>query len=200
MKLIDLTGKKFNRLEVIERAENIGKKVAWKCRCDCGNEIVATGSALKSGNTQSCGCLHKENHSKHGMYKTRIYKTWGNMNARCYCKNSLRFDSYGGRGITVCDEWKNSFEAFYDWAMANGYADDLTIDRIDVNGNYEPENCRWVSNLEQQNNRRNNVLIEYGCESHTIAEWERILGIKKGNLHHMLKVKAFEEIVRGRTA
>lgn len=111
----------------------------------------------------------------HGMKKTRIYKSWERIKRRC--NNPKTYKNYGGRGIKVCDEWSKDFMAFYEWAMANGYRDDLTIDRIDVNGNYEPNNCRWVTMKEQENNRRNNHHITYNGETHTIAEWGDILNI-----------------------
>jgi hypothetical protein len=113
----------------------------------------------------------------HGMVGTRIYKTWERMKYRCFNPRAMNYQKYGARGITVCEEWKHSFKSFYDWAMANGYRDDLTIDRIDVNGNYEPSNCRWITMLEQQNNRRSNRYITYNGETHTMADWCRILNL-----------------------
>lgn len=115
---------------------------------------------------------------KHNMTHTRLYNTWCNMKARCYRKTMKRYERYGGRGIIVCEEWKNSFIAFKNWAMANGYKDDLTLDRINVDGNYEPNNCRWISNLEQQSNRGNNRMITYNGETKALCEWARIYGLK----------------------
>ena len=126
------------------------------------------------------------------------------MKARCYYKKDSRYMDYGGRGITVCKEWLDSFQAFYDWAMANGYADDLTIDRIDVDGNYEPSNCRWATRKQQGNNKRSNVLITYGEETHTLAEWAEKVGIKRTTLVSRLFVnhwdieKALFQPVRGK--
>lgn len=162
-KAVDLTGQKFGRLMVLERTENKGIQVCWKCQCDCGNITTTTSYHLRHGHTQSCGCLQIERtikaHKTHGKLKTRLHGIWTGMKARCYNPNRETYKNYGGRGITVCDEWKNSFQAFYDWAMANGYdpnakRGECTLDRIDNNGNYEPSNCRWVTMKEQNSNKR----------------------------------------------
>lgn len=115
----------------------------------------------------------------HGLTNTRLYRIWCNMKTRCYCKTDFHYPRYGARGIVVCTEWKNDFQAFYDWSMSNGYSDDLTIDRIDVNGNYEPQNCRWADNFTQANNTRRNRYYTYNNETHTLTEWSRIVGIKR---------------------
>lgn len=186
--LRDLTGQRFGRLIVIERAENKGKQVAWLCRCDCGAEITTRSDNLTSGGTQSCGCFNREQsskkHTKHGGSNTRLYDIWKKAKSRCNDKQNDRYADYGGRGITVCPEWSESFEAFRDWALANGYRDDLTIDRIDVDGNYTPKNCRWISNQKQQNNRRDNHYITYNGETHTITEWARIYKLSENALVH----------------
>ena len=187
-KFRDLTGQRFGRLTVIERSENHGKRVMWRCLCDCGNELITRGDALTEGKTQGCGCYNRErsseHHTKHGGSKTRLYREWLKVKTRCFNPKYSRYSDYGGRGICVCKEWSDSFEAFRDWAIANGYHDSLTIDRVNVNGNYEPSNCRWITNQEQQNNRRDNHYITYNGETHTITEWARIYGLSENGLVH----------------
>lgn len=186
----DLTNMKFGRLKVVKYLYTKQKKAIWLCQCDCGNSINVNAGALTSGNTKSCGCLkhdiakkhYSQLNKKHGMKNTKIYKKWLAIKKRCSKQYTKDYKNYGGRGIKVCDEWKNDFMNFYNWAIENGYREDLTLDRIDVNGNYEPNNCRWITNLEQQNNKRNNRYIEYNKEKHTISEWSRLTGINKNTL------------------
>lgn len=177
MNALNLVGQKYGRLTVLDRADNVKGRVAWKCECDCGNQVTVLSYSLRTGNTKSCGCLVSEKITKHGMHKTKLYRAWNNMISRCYCESFRSFRNYGGRGITVCDEWRNSFPVFADWAMNNGYREDLTIDRIDNEGNYEPSNCRWITNEAQQLNKRSNRRISFNGETRTIKEWSVITGI-----------------------
>lgn len=185
---IDLTGKKFGRLVVIERKENTKHGSSqWLCRCDCGNETVVDSQNLRGNKTLSCGCLQKEkamySNTTHGMFGTKIYRAWCHAKERCYNPNVKNYKDYGGRGIKMCDEWKNNPDKFIEWSLKNGFdinsfGDDCTIDRIDVNGDYCPENCRWVSKQEQANNTRTNHYLTYNGETKTLAQWSRELGIK----------------------
>lgn len=184
MKLDDLTGRKFGRLVVICRAANIGRKTAWLCKCDCGNTKVSTMSNLKSGHVTSCGCawkdivppLNKDLNTRHAESGTQLYRAWTNMRYRCNTPTCQCYKNYGGRGITICKEW-GEYESFRDWALNNGFMEGLSIDRIDVDGNYEPSNCRWVSDKTQQNNKRNNVTLTFGGQTHTLQEWSEMTGI-----------------------
>lgn len=183
---IDLTGQRFGRLTVLGRVWRLNNtNTFWLCRCDCGTLRIVLSNDLRVGKTKSCGCLNKENITTngltHGMTYSKLYRIWKAMKERCQNPNHKFHSYYGGRGIIVCEEWQK-FEPFYEWSMKNGYSDELEIDRIDVNGNYEPSNCRWVTRKINSNNRRNNRLIEYNGETHTLSEWSEILGIKSHTL------------------
>lgn len=181
-KLDDLTGKRFGRLVVLNREGTTDNRhTIWHCKCDCGNECTALATNLKRGLVKSCGCLKKEitrNRAMiHGMTGTRLHRIWKLMHRRCYNLSDPKYPQYGGRGIHICEEWKTDFLAFYYWSTTNGYADNLSIDRIDVNGPYSPDNCRWATNRIQSNNRTTNVILEYHGIVHTAEEWACITGI-----------------------
>jgi hypothetical protein len=187
MKALNLTGMRFGRLLVIRRAANIGKKTAWFCLCDCGNNTIVKSTSIIEGKTKSCGCLHNDVRRKialkHGLSNTncRLYKTWESMKARCNNPKFNGYNNYGGRGIKICPDWV-SFENFYRWAINNGYSDGLTIDRIDNNGNYEPGNCRWATRKTQARNRRTNKSITFDGITKTYAEWDEYLGFPVGTI------------------
>lgn len=183
----DLTGRRFGRLTVIEESGKLGKKIAWLCKCDCGNYTRVRAHHLKGGQITSCGCYQRERCSTHHLSYTKLYRAWASMKDRCYNTNAVEYKRYGNRGIKVCDEWRNNFEAFYEWAMANGYKDGLSIDRIDVDGDYEPNNCRWVDMKVQGRNRRNNHMLTYKGETHCVSEWSEITGIKVSTLFNRIK-------------
>lgn len=186
MRKIDIEGNQYGRLTAIKRVgtDKWGGSL-WLCRCECGNEKTVSYGHLKSGASQSCGCLCTERtrqiNTKHSMSRTRLYRVWHHINNRCNNPNIDGFKDYGGRGIKMCNEWKD-FTCFMTWALNNGYTDTMSIDRIDVNGNYEPSNCRWVTMKEQQNNKRNNHLITYKGITKTVSEWAEERGIKYGTL------------------
>lgn len=154
----DLTGQRFGRLTVLEALPG-NRRTCWRCVCDCGQEtVVGSGHHLTSGHTESCGCLRYERlkaaNTKHGNRRSRLYNIWAHMRQRCSNPQNKDFNYYGGRGVTVCSEWVDDFSAFQEWALDNGYRDDLTLDRINPDGNYEPQNCRWATMAEQNRNRR----------------------------------------------
>lgn len=154
---VDLTGERFGRLTVVSRNGSKGNSATWNCKCDCGNDCVITHRELVSGDTKSCGCIRKErnNNTKHGQRWTRLYGVWSGMKQRCSNPNNHAYRYYGAKGVCTCEEWQKDFMVFYDWAMSNGYRKNLTIDRINPFGNYEPSNCRWISLSEQAKNKRN---------------------------------------------
>lgn len=190
MKLDDIKGVRFGRLVV---QKYVGNRM-WECRCDCGSTTKVLGYDLKNGKTRSCGCLRKEVTairsremlSTHGMTGTRLYRIWCGMKSRCYYKNHIEYINYGGRGIRVCQDWESSFESFFSWAMVNGYSDNLTIDRIDNDGDYCPTNCRWSTYREQENNRRGLRLLTYKGETKTLSEWAKEFNMSPQILHYRI--------------
>lgn len=184
MKALDLVGQQFARLTVLSRAGSQNKKTTWLCRCVCGNEVVVKSDNLKTGNTKSCGCQKRDStiatmqatKRTHGRSQTTEYRIWVHIKQRCYNEKNAAYSDYGGRGITVCDRWKDSFEAFYA-DMGPRPDPEMSIDRRDVNGNYTPENCRWATQVEQCSNRRNNHLIEHNGETKTLTQWAREAGL-----------------------
>lgn len=188
-RFIDMSGQKFGRLTVLCRAENRGRTTMWLCKCDCGNETVVSAGHLKNGHTTSCGCYRKEkvvsDNTTHNMTGTRLYRIWANMKQRCEKPSNPKYINYGARGIRLCDEWHDSCK-FFEWALSNGYRDDLTIDRIDVNGDYEPSNCRWATTAEQALNRTDNHWITYNGVTQTMKEWSDELNIPYKILEHRI--------------
>ena len=181
----DLTGKRFGRLLVIERVGFINKRTYYKCKCDCGNVITVMAANLSRGTSNSCGCYAKELTSKrsttHNMSQTRLYNIWEGMKQRCYNPNVKAYKYYGEKNIKVCDEWLD-FKNFMQWSLNNGYSDSLTIDRIDIEKNYSPENCRWASKTIQANNTSTNIFITIDNMTDTIANWSKRTGINASTI------------------
>lgn len=187
----DLAGMRFGDLVAIKWVGR-GK---WFCVCDCGKERSILGYSIVSGNTKSCGCLKRQvllsRNRKHGMRRTRIYGIWNRMRQRCRDTHSSDYESYGGRGITVCKEWQR-FEFFHRWALDNGYSLSLTIDRIDNDGDYAPANCRWVTAAEQAQNKRNSRNITFNGETRILAEWGRLLNMGHSLLRYRIARRGIE--------
>lgn len=203
----DITGQKFGKLTAIkiDKVKRNGHTTStyWLCECECGNFTSVEASRLKTGYTKSCGCLRKKR-GNDSIESKRLYRIWIGMKSRCYNPNANTYEDYGGRGITICDEWKDDFQLFYDWSIKNGYANTLTIDRIDTNLGYSPDNCRWVTMKEQSNNTRKNLEIEYNGETHTFSEWMDILKLNSSTIYTRIHLlgwsieKAFETPIRKR--
>lgn len=201
---LDLIGQRFGKLVVVEYAgtktyANGNKFSLWLCKCDCGGTKIAIGANLKRGTVTSCGCAVKEaaqnrnsrGNVKHGYHDERLYNVWKGMKSRCNNINNSVYHNYGGRGIRVCEEWDSDYCIFREWALNTGYDEnaprgECTLDRIDVNGNYCPENCRWVNQRVQANNRRYNVRIEYDGEVKTLSEWEEDTGLDRRLLYERI--------------
>ena len=181
-----LIGKKFGRLLVV--AEYVLKKRRYcVCICDCGKKTDVLSFSLKSGHTSSCGCKLEEFRNKNKrVYKNPIYIIYKAMMRRCYNFKDKRYKNYGGRGICVCDEWKEDYTKFMDWAVKNGYKQGLSIDRINVNGNYEPSNCRWITLKEQSRNKTNNKMIEYNNEVKSLVEWCELFDLSYNAVHYRI--------------
>lgn len=186
-KIIDITGQKFNRLTAIKMiglvslGKDGSKKASWLCRCDCGKELAVTSNALRKNNTKSCGCLKTETVRRprtHGLSRTPEYVTWTNMISRCEYENRPDFEHYGGRGIRVCERWRGSFQAFVD-DMGKRPFPRATLERIRVDEDYEPGNCRWASQKEQTRNKRTSFLVTINGETKTVSEWAEMYGLNQ---------------------
>lgn len=184
------TGDKYNNLTLIKEVECIGKGRNFLCKCDCGNEKVIKLNDLRQGRSKSCGCLARDNwrfrKPHHQMAGTRIYDIWRSMKSRCFYKNDVSYDRYGGRGITVCDEWL-TFEKFHEWARSNGYSDNLSIDRIDNDGNYEPGNCRWATTEQQAGNRSTTVRVSRNGVTKSLMDWCELENINRAMVYQRLR-------------
>ncbi len=178
-KLIDLAGQKFNHLEVLRKDDSRHENCAcWICRCDiCGREVSMKSNKLKSLRQQTCGCGHPMKDVQN-QSRDRLYGIWIKMKHRCYNQKSGKYKRYGGRGITICNEWLTDYNAFRDWALSHGYKDDLTIERIDNNGNYEPNNCKWATWHEQSKNTSRTVNITVNGTIKCKSEWARFLNCR----------------------
>lgn len=179
--LKDIRGQRFGRLTVLEEdGRDKHGNVMWKCKCECGNTTCVSTSSLKNGHTRSCGCLMRERignmRRKDGRSSKHLYHLYYSVKQRCYNPKDTNYKYYGGRGIAVCEEWQ-TWEAFEEWAMSHGYQYGLTLDRIDVNGNYEPSNCRWISQAEQMRNTRKTRYLTYNGETRPLIEWCEIFDV-----------------------
>lgn len=188
----NLIGKKFGRLTVIKKiGPDKNRAIQWLCNCSCGKKHITITSYLIHGKVKSCGCLQREELTKrvtkHHLRSSRLYGVWANIKQRCYNPKNTHYSAYGKKGIKMCDEWRDNFICFYNWAIENGYDDKMrygecTIDRIDNNGNYEPSNCRWISMKKQSLNTSRNHYLELNGEKHTVYEWSIITGINSSTI------------------
>ena len=192
VKPLELSGKRFGRLTVIEKNGRKNGSILWKCKCDCGNTAIISGTSLKNGNTKSCGCLHREMLAKRnkknakygGVQNERLYGVWHSMKQRCYDSNRKDYPRYGARGIRVCDDWFENYSAFKEWALKNGYKRGLQIDRINNDGNYTPKNCRWVPPRENSLNKSNKTIINCAGKSMNLSKWAELLGVTHQAIHY----------------
>lgn len=184
----DLTGMVFGRLTVVRYAGHGNcNKTQWECKCSCGNTTIVKSNLLLLGKTKSCGCLALETksiiHKKHGLRHTPLYSTWLNIKDRCFNPNNDHYKNYGARGIVMCDEWRYDFKKFYDWAIANGYKKHLSIERINVNDGYNPENCKWIPLAEQAKNKTNSIWIHDGETKLSPSEVAQNLGMAVSSIY-----------------
>lgn len=195
-----MIGEKYGRLTIAEKIS----KLKVKAVCDCGNTKEYYWNNIKRGLTTSCGCFKNEEtkkrniaNAKYGQSRHPLRGVWGNMMDRCYKENDLSYINYGGRGISICDEWKKDFMTFFNWALLNGYKSGLEIDRENNNGNYEPSNCRFVTPAENSKNRRSNVNITYNGKTQILKDWAIELGLNYKTLHKNMKYKGktFEQAI-----
>ena len=198
-KKLNLVGKAFGKLLVVSH-ETENQRGYSICKCECGITTKVRNDSLTSGKTTSCGCFSrevaKEVHTSHGDSNARLYRIYKKMKARCYYQKNERYDRYGGRGISICDEWLSDYKEFKRWAITNGYTDELSIDRIDNDGDYTPENCRWVGIITQSNNKGNNRRVaDSSGNIKTVAEWSRALDVPYRFMHNRIRCgKTVEEI------
>lgn len=188
----DLTGIKYGRLTVLGFSHRKGKNYYWLCKCECGNETTVQSGHLKNGGIKSCGCLNSEIITKHGLDGNKIYHVFNSMKNRCLSVKHKSYERYGGRGITVCDEWLNDVKTFVKWSMENGYEEGLTIDRIDNDKGYSPDNCRWTDKHTQSRNTSTNTYITFNGESKILCDWADQLGILRPTLCHRLYVAKWD--------
>jgi len=179
-------GDQYDRVSIIREVEQVREKRRFLCRCDCGAVKVIKLNSLRTGKTKSCGCLLVERRLKHGFFGTKQYTVWHDMKQRCLNPNEKWFKNYGARGITICKEWLDP-KVFCEWALMNGYQDNLTIERIDNNGNYCPENCKWIPGEEQHKNTRRNRKITFNGKTQILTDWARELKISCSALSERLK-------------
>lgn len=181
----------YGKLKVLEEVEKGKSGRRFTCECECGNKVTLYSSAFLNGNTKSCGCLRRkltiEKSTSHGLSKTPLHRVWNSMKQRCNNPNDKAYKNYGARGIKVCEEWKKDFLTFHKWAIESGYQQGLTLERIEVNGNYCPENCKWIPQSEQSPNRRSNNYLTFNGETKTLSQWSRDLSINRGTLRDRLK-------------
>lgn len=188
----DITGRRFERLVALEYVGKGSSNASlWRCKCDCGKESIVRESNLQSGKTKSCGCYDrdrtKDANTKHGLYGTRLYRIFKGMKYRCYNSNADEYPHYGGKGVIVCEEWRKDVSKFYEWAVLHGYRENLTIDRIDPNGNYEPSNCQWVTLEENTRNVRKENFVKIFGQDYTIRQLAQIINVSNVTLYSRLR-------------